>query len=902
VELMRVQIGLEWGGATNVGTEALALGGARLGEVTWGPSQLLRDLELRLGLTQRVEPQALRVARWQTRVAELAERGRYYSRSFEVDPLGTAEVLLALRDALVEAGWDGQTLEGGGKRLEALHELELVDSAPLPFGSAERLAAVHLALQAAPRKLYVELALAESVELWPARWQGVFRILERAGTTLARLRRPLPGAPPESDLGRLQAALLTPRSGPTTAQGDGSLVHLTAETSWEAACAAAAVVATLPAQRVMVVREGDRAALDGAFGAHGLRTQGLASEGLWHSAAQVLPLALELAFEPKDPSHVLELLTLPRGPFQGRVGHALARVLGNAPGIGGPRWEAAKAALRGGDEPSPDRDRSVKMVEEWLESRGVGPSERAPKANLLVVVGRVRSWVLSRIAATPDDVTLLGAAQHASALISALEGDPRESFSLAEVRKLVATVLAATTTVEVVPEQAGRLEHVACAAGLWAPWPIVVWWGFDDHASGSMRAPWRRSELAALSRVGVTFPEPLALLAERAAAARRTFACATERVIFVSARSTRGHVAGNHPLWDELSARLDPASLSRLTVASPELLREDASRLLAPAILQRPSVSLPGGRLEWTPSCEIAPLQRFSYGSLDALLGCPLQWLLRYRAGTYPGGHALPPLFQLNGSLGHRLIEVLHQRGELELPEAELRERCLSILSELYEREGALLLRAGMGFERTQLERQLIGSVVELARSLGDARLQIVAVEHPLDVTYGTLQLEGRIDLVVAHADGAYGIIDLKWGIASYRDKLEMGGALQLALYAFAHAAQRGAAELPEAAYFSLKQGKLFGLSSRLLAGAEVIAGPSLADTWARAERSLGRAQQAIAARIFPVTGLRRSLPVASALGVPEAEHAAHFTPGSGEACKHCGFDALCGRRWEELS
>lgn len=901
---MRALVGLDFGGASWTSAEAMPPGGATVGHVSWGPGQLLRDLELRLGLARDAEPQALRVARWQARVAAVTVNGRYYSRSFEVDPLGTAEALLRLRDQLIEAGWQAQAIEGGGRRLEALHELESLVEPPLPPGKADRLATAERVLAASPRAPYRELALAESIELWPSRWQSLFRSLERGGTVLARLRAPAPGAPAASDLGAIQAVL---GGGSTTPalRGDGSLVHLTAETSGEAACAAAAVLAQLHARGAVVLRAGDAAALDGALLAQGLRTQGVVSAAPWRSALQVLPLALELSFEPKDPYHVLELLTLPVGPFQGRVGHGLARVLADAPGIGGPRWERAKAELAG-DESQPERARQVAIIHEWLEARGHDPVSGASKGALLAVVARVRGWVLSRIAGAPGDVTLLSAAQHCSALAAALEDDPRPTLSLAEVRKLVASVLSVGNAVELVVEQAGRLEHVASAAGVWSPCSVLVWWAFNDRAGASVRLPWRRDELMALRRAGITFPDPQRLLAERAAAARRAFACATERVILVSASSAAGSSLGNHPLWDEIVARtkLNDTAVARLMVDAKQLLDGAGARstLLNPPLESRARIELPGGRTEWTPDCAIAPLDQLSYASLDALLGCPLRWVLRYRAGTHSGGHSLPPLFQLSGSLGHRLVEVLHQQAAFDAADADLRERASAALAELYEREAALLLRPGMAFERSQLERQLVSAVVEFSRSLRAAGLRIVGVEHPIDVTHGGAKVEGRIDVLVEDAGGERAIIDMKWGIARYREQLESGQALQLALYAFAHAAEHGASALPATAYFSLKQGKLFGLRSPILPQAEVVTGPSLADTWRRAECSLHRATQAIQARRFPVTGLRRSLPLLAALGVPQADRPAHFEHDADAPCQYCDFGSICGRRWEAMS
>jgi RecB family exonuclease len=184
---------------------------------------------------------------------------------------------------------------------------------------------------------------------------------------------------------------------------------------------------------------------------------------------------------------------------------------------------------------------------------------------------------------------------------------------------------------------------------------------------------------------------------------------------------------------------------------------------------------------------------------------------------------------------------------------------------------------------------------------LRGARLRIAAVEQPIDVAWRGGRLAGRIDLLVVSEDGAIGIIDLKWGMAGYRKQLASGQALQLALYAFAHAVERDATVLPGAAYFSLKQGKLFGLASGVLPNVQIVSGPSLSDTWARVERSLDPAERAIQARRFAATGLRRSLPLLTTLGVSETEHAAHFAHEPQQSCKYCGFDSLCGRRWEVL-
>ena len=123
---------------------------------------------------------------------------------------------------------------------------------------------------------------------------------------------------------------------------------------------------------------------------------------------------------------------------------------------------------------------------------------------------------------------------------------------------------------------------------------------------------------------------------------------------------------------------------------------------------------------------------------------------------------------------------------------------------------------------------------------------------------------------------------------------------MQLAVYAFATALERGASDLPDAAYFSLKQGKLFGLPSTLLPNAEEVAGPTLGLTWQKIEAAVDKLDRVIGRGSFPVTGLRRSPRLLTAIGVSEREQLNHFALAGGSSCKYCNFDALCGRRWED--
>jgi len=86
-------------------TGPVVRGTASVGEAWLGPSALLERRATARGLGGRREPFAVRAAA----LGSALRDGRgFWSRSAEVDPLGTARELLRWRDSLCDAGWRGQ--------------------------------------------------------------------------------------------------------------------------------------------------------------------------------------------------------------------------------------------------------------------------------------------------------------------------------------------------------------------------------------------------------------------------------------------------------------------------------------------------------------------------------------------------------------------------------------------------------------------------------------------------------------------------------------------------------------------------------------------------------------------------------------------------------------------------
>lgn len=887
-----------------------------VGTPAWSPDELLADLELRLGIVAPRGPRPVRVQAYAARMAAWVARRPFYARSFEIDPVGTASELLGWRDALVTAGWEGSAPPAGGPRLEALAALEGMSEPVLPPGDADRLVDVERALEWTPALPYAGLVLAEPQALWPVRFRRVLGLLERAGAAIEVLRPTFATAAVDSDLGRLQAHLTATTApanhGATSIEGDGSLVLLRAETSLEAAAATAALVAGV--EGVAFIRGGEELILDAALGRQAMPGLGVSATSPWRPALQVLPLTLELLFEPRDPYRVLELLTLPVSPFAGTTRHYLARALAEAPGIGGPAWTAAKTELAASlmSQPSTrgtpeQRVRTqLERIERWFERPGHDAVAGAPRVAVLEAVGAARDWLRGRLAVTADDPVLGAAHRQAENLWQAILADSRDPLSLVALRVLFDDVVGAST-IRLEAERAGRPDHVADPAALFQHRATVVWWHFVEGTERRpAQLPWRQAELEALATIGVGFPERALLLAAETESWRRAVRMTRKRLVLVVPAVARGEVCNPHPFWSEIVARLaasDP-DLARLTVDARALLEGRAKvRGLTAAAETLAPLPLPEARPEWRVPPKSLAREHHSASSLETLLGCPLRFAFEKVAGIRAGSVAsLPDGPLLNGKLGHRLVEELHRRGHLAGARTAIAGHVGALLDELMPREAASLLGPGASFERIQLEDQLRLAATTLFDRLTVAKLVVAEVEVATEVEWNGSKLYGRIDLLLRDGRGREVVLDLKWGATSYRKLLEAGQAIQLAVYAALRSKSTGRKTLPAAGYFSLSRGHLYTTESTAFALDHATSGPSLEDTWERVERTVGAIARLLAKGTIPVTGVGASAPMAESLGLSDKAAERHLLLAPDAGCRYCACDALCGRRWEVLA
>ena len=451
-------------------------------------------------------------------------------------------------------------------------------------------------------------------------------------------------------------------------------------------------------------------------------------------------------------------------------------------------------------------------------------------------------------------------------------------------------------------EAAGRTAHVPSPHGVMRARDIVVVWhaGFDASAPLA-RLPWRSSELRALSRAGIELPDPDLRMSLESAAWRRTVRAARETFVIATPDTFLGAAHLQLPLWDEIVARSDAkrVHIQRVTLEVPAFLARGGSSIVA-----TPRLDLPSSRSTWRVDAPVLAASvdqqtSFSAGAMEALLACPLRWLLdsvvHLRAGEMT---TLPEDALLYGKLGHRLAEELHGRRALDHP-ARLEEVLEPLLDDLLDSEGGPLALPGLSAERVQVRRKLIRAMRALCDFLVENEMNVVEVEHGMEADWDGRRLKGRLDLLVTRADESEVIIDLKWGTSRYRKALLAGTALQLALYAETRRRASGSISTAPAAYFSLKSSHATGLRADALALTTWVDGASLADTWSRAERTTKLLLAHLRTGEVPVPGVNERAPVLDHVSLAAAERELHYEQAGDAGCQYCTNAALCGRAWE---
>ncbi|MCB9694512.1 MAG: PD-(D/E)XK nuclease family protein [Alphaproteobacteria bacterium] len=830
----------------------LAPPGASHGWRAVGPAGFVARLELLAGRPQAPADPDGRFLSWYRATCELDDGMKSYSASRAVDPLGVASHLLTLRDAAREAGWDTKRL-AGTPLLEELQALE--DVASVAPTLCERARALRSVLHLVPCD--VRVVAPKLAAPWLAALLD--HLVAVGGSVSAVESRPPPAG---SDLARLHEALRTGRA--FEPGGDGTVVFVEEDTAW---AAGRHLLARDDLEGAVWVVSAQQGLLDAMRHAAGHPRLGLADDaaGIWRTA---LWLRLQLELDPRDVDAAFALVTLRGGPLSG-PGERLARALRDVPATHSEPWEAAVEAFA---------SRAARAAYE-----GPGTAEaRAAEAIHAAQAARdlVATWVPTP--GRPPDI---------EGCLASLDGPPELRACIDAIRALL-DIEGIGPTRQRLGEWFARIpspRHRRPAEAGHPPWSRdpaaaapasrVIWWGFVGPVVDGPLA-WSATDRRALVACGVHPPSARERRSlERARWLRPLFA-ASERLVLVRWRTESGGPADEHPLQDELLALMGRDGITRCT-ADGGPLRTTAVRLQEP----------PAPRSTWSiPPPDLGPPRTESPTSIEAKLGCPLRWTLRYAAGLR-AGDAHGPLAgaPLAGTLAHLVLQdVLIGPNALDVRAAgtsETEDAAGSSFDQHVLSVAPVLAESGMGRERERLRTLTVRAAVELVHQLQVGGWWPIGVEELVGGRFGESDFEGFADLVLTNGSHQIAVLDFKLGrLRARQEQLQQERAIQLALYA---SGLRTSPEgWPVAGYLIVNEGRLLATGGF----PDAIEVPSSLPATFQAAMQVARfwTDELLLGRVHARAPDLHAPPD----GLPDHPLSAVEAP-----CPTCDFGVLCGRR-----
>lgn len=803
----------------------------------------------------------------------------FYRASFEADSMATAIALLQRRDELLINGWDFRYNEKMPTRLKTLAEIETLaengDPTPLFDGFAERFRRVLHFVNLLPLPLQ-KIYLNEPLNLLPPHLQELLGTLQNIGIDLIELKHPI--AAKEGDLQSFQKALLkADDSNQNSVEADGSLIIIKAKRETYAAEYLAKVFVENPSYRPVCLIPDKNRALDNTLVEEGLPSLGILSASIARPTLQILKLVSTFLWRPINPYKILEFVSLPNTPIHPVLARGIAKVMAQKPGLFSGAWNAMvrqffdyyeekikeqpenKASLE------EERDKAQEEYRFWFTRRRYDTAKSVPKSEVIELYRYVSIWArkqedehkktienlqkkldspstlhnkIQEIEGYKEDLqnglpALEGLRMQSNNIVQVLEALPESDTHLSNLRleRLVRTINE-PAAIRFRSEEIGHLPYVYKGSAIVRPTEEVFWWNFVDVERETGFARWYTKERAYLETEDVPVETPSEenrrLLWQRMQAILRT----QKRLVLVMPQYIEGKEQLPHPLWGDLCAALGEDDLDRITV---NLDTQENIQFLAQYYTLPAFISLMPNILEQPKPYFYVPKEKSiqqseteSFSSLNSLLYYPYQWVFRYQV-KFKKSSMLSVVKDrvLKGNIAHNVFEGLFnaiKASEEKWTKEAVLDWVGEHISELFEREGAVLLMYGQEAERIGLTNKIKQAAWALVFAIQENGWTIVDTELPISGKVATQELKGIVDLVLKRKKGndyEKAIVDLKWGGATYRkDQLRNGDDLQLVIYSKLLEQHESWAHT---AYFIIESGKIIARNNLAFDSAEAV-------------------------------------------------------------------------------
>ncbi|MTV48372.1 hypothetical protein GJ688_05170 [Heliobacillus mobilis] len=882
--------------------DALGEKEASAGTVVTGFHGLIGILETQLGLTSPETSQNLRIADWQELIRHHDSGNMPYSKSFGIDSWNTAKELLRRRDELVLAGWDPEVYVGGSLWIDTLAQLERSNPKG-KRGFPDRVRALLAELQKRVPLHIDRIAIVDEDEtLWDPWAVHLIDAIKRLGVPVVKESVRLgkdEQQKPMSDLSLLQK-IMSGELSTGQACGDGSLLLIRSEQEWDAADFLISWLWENGSEDTVLIKGEGSLFLDEFFHRRGLPALGVDVSSKWRAVLQVLPLTIDTYWKPLRIERMMELLTIPTSPVPWRIRYRLAKVLADAPGIGGPQWlqaiEEGKQAYEeqwaseGLDE-STIRKRRKDLNDQldlWVNHDYYDSNDGIPFEKLISICQKVSRWAANELRIA-DDPLYGYVMKYVQEVIEGVTTLGESTVSRLQVGRILESVIGEGAELSNYIQEASKWQVVQHPGQIWGKADTILWWGFHRTMSGPSVRTWTSKERSWLRQHGLFLSDEHVQRKREAASWQQAARFANRRLILFAPVKVKGKEMPTHPFWDEIRHALARENhlVSSITVNASEL-RKKPSFSLHQKVFERVSLeprNIPAPMRKWEiPANMIGPRAVESATSFESLVACPLTWVLRYAANVKPASAlSLPNESRMLGNLGHKILETLIEEKRCGKA-IEIEGRTGELFDEWSPLLAAPLLELQNGIKRNEIRLKLQKSLKQFFILLHHVGIQIQHTELSLQRTWSEgVELEGTLDLVGETAAGKKILIDAKWSSRPrrYKAKLEKI-SVQLALYHWL-LSDHEMEELP-VAYFMLSSGEFFALPHGDIPSVHHVVGPSPLEQMNRLRASLDDVW----------TYLFHGIVMAP--GIPmHVEDADPFTPLIEPLCTFCDYQHLCG-------
>ena len=847
----------------------------RLGIKTVGPNGFLKILETQLGIPVQDSSYTSRVVSYLKRIESSGIKGRFFEQSYLVDKFNVAAELLNWRDHWFAGGWSGQirndnSLTESEKKLLDVADIEKESQIPLVPGEGERLQVVLTALQHQKTQI-TKLQLIDPIAHFPKKWREVIRLFDSEQIEMLSSLAEM-----DTDLRRLQQTLIELQTREpnnnnsevivkTILKNDGS-VQIVKSASKSVSALAIASFLKSGSDNTALLSGSDGVELDEAFERFNLPRSGFKRYSTARPLLQLLPLAIDLLWEPLNPETLLEFLLLPYAPIPKGLRRALASVVADSPGMNGTSWNSTlEKLLKKDDEATQQKIRQV--IDLWLNPQRYKVTEGIPLDVLHDRTLQVVDWIARRLALDNDEaeIALFRAANNQAKELAVVLGhfeDQEMVLSSEQIHYLIEQVTGSGTDLidryaECSPDKPLNLVATTTPSTFISHYDTVIWWDIQGHNKPGLS--FSRSEIECLASNGVDLITPETLYKMDAINSMKPILSAKKKLILF----LHDDCENQHPLMDQIiisTEGWEAITLDDKLLAGKSLTEQDANMQAADFN------PLPAYRRWWKlkPYQNLGKRERESFSSLELMFKSPYQWILNYKARLRSG--ALVEIADgnlLKGTLVHHLYELFFENNAHVLTDTVLDNNFINnwfdeSFNQLLHQEGLVLLQPGRTIEKARFEETTRRSLFELIEQLRAAKVVEIEMEgYNEGVFFGGI-LSGSIDVRVVKNDGSEAILDIKWGGKKYKENdLRENQYLQLVIYSYLRDLKLKSQGWPPVAYFIIDDSVLLSHDNEFFPKAWVVnkkSDENIKQLWQRMKHTWQWRQMQISQGVVEVT------------------------------------------------